>query len=95
MQDRAPHHFYKKMFYIYVLKSFVDKKLYIGYTNDLKRRFNEHNEGQNKSTKLRAPFELVYYEAYKSKKDAAVRERKLKQFKNSYSELRKRIENSL
>lgn len=83
------------MFYLYVLKSFVDNKLYIGSTNDLKRRFKEHNTGQNKSTKPRAPFELVYYEAYKSKKDATTRERKLKQFKNSYSELKKRIENSL
>jgi len=83
------------MFYLYVLKSFVDNKLYIGYTNDLKRRFSEHNSGQNTSTKPRAPFELVYYEAYKEKKDAVIRERKLKQFKNSYSELKKRIENSL
>ena len=83
------------MFYLYVLKSFVDNKLYIGSTNDLKRRFKEHNTGQSKSTKPRAPFELIYYEAYKSKKDALTRERKLKQFKNSYSELKKRIENSL
>jgi len=83
------------MFYLYVLKSFVDNKLYIGYTNDLNRRFSEHNSGQNLSTKPRAPFELIYYEAYKSKKDAVIRERKLKQFKNSYSELKKRIENSL
>ena len=85
----------QSMFYLYVLKSFVDNKLYIGSTNDLKRRFKEHNTGQSKSTKPRAPFELIYYEAYKSKKDALTRERKLKQFKNSYSELKKRIENSL
>ena len=57
--------------------------------------FSEHNSGQNLSTKPRTPFELIYYEAYKSKKDAMTRERKLKQFKNSYSELKKRIENSL
>lgn len=73
MQDRAPHHFYKNMFYLYVLKSFVDSKLYIGYTNDLSRRLSENNNRQNKSTKLRAPFELVYYEAYKCKKDAVLR----------------------
>lgn len=94
MQDRAPHHFYK-MFYIYVLKSFVDKKLYVGYTDNLRRRFKEHNDGKNLSTKNRAPFELVYYEAYKGKTDAVVRERKLKQFKKTYSELKKRLENSL
>ncbi len=96
MQDRVPHHFYKLiMFYVYILKSSLDDKLYIGYTNDLKRRFSEHNSGLNTSTKHRRPFELVYYEAYKSKIDAMERERKLKQFKNSYTELCKRMKNSL
>jgi putative endonuclease len=83
------------MFYLYVIKSFVDQKLYIGPTSDLRRRLREHNSGKNISTKRRAPFDLIYYEAYKSRKDALARERKIKQFKNSYSELKKRIENSL
>lgn len=83
------------MYYMYVLKSSVDKKLYIGSTNDLKRRFAEHNTGQNKSTMYRNPLELVYYEAYRSKLDCLERERKLKGFKNSYTELRKRINRSI
>lgn len=83
------------MFYVYIIKSKKDNKLYIGVTGDLKRRFREHNQGLNKSTKHRVPFELVYYEAYFSEKDAKSREQKLKQFKNSYKELKKRIENSL
>lgn len=83
------------MFYVYVIKSSIDNKLYIGYTNDLKRRFSEHNEGLNVSTKHRRPFELIYYESYRSRKDAMTRERKLKKFKNSYTELRKRIQDSL
>jgi len=83
------------MYYLYILKSKKDNHLYIGYTSDLKRRLAEHNKGLNKSTKYRRPFELVYYEAYKSQKDALVREQRLKQFKNGYRELVKRIVLSL
>lgn len=83
------------MFYVYILKSKKDGKLYIGFTSNLRRRFKEHNMGLEKSTKHRIPFILVYYEAYISKKDAEERERKLKHFKNSYSELKKRIADSL
>ena len=82
------------MFYVYVLYSKKDKKLYIGYTSNLKRRFEEHNRGENTSTKYRAPFKLLYYEAYLSTKDAEVREKKLKHFQNSYKFLKQRIENS-
>lgn len=83
------------MHHVYVIKSIVDKKLYIGSTNDMKRRLQEHNDGFNQSTKHRSPFILVYCESYLSKKSALVREKKLKKFKNSYSELKKRLENSL
>jgi putative endonuclease len=55
------------MFYVYVLKSIKDKKLYIGKTNDLKRRIKEHNNAKVSATKERLPMELVYYEAYKNK----------------------------
>lgn len=83
------------MFYVYILKSRIDNKLYIGYTADLRRRLEEHNAGQNQSTKSRIPFSLVYYEAYVSSKDARIRENRLKQFKNGYRELIKRMEDSL
>ncbi|MDP4007096.1 MAG: GIY-YIG nuclease family protein [bacterium] len=83
------------MFYVYVLKSKKDGRLYIGSTNDLRKRLNEHNQSLNKSTKYRTPLVLVYYEAYQSEKDARTRESKLKQFKNSYAELKKRISNSI
>lgn len=66
------------MFYVYAIKSKVDKDLYVGSTNDLRRRFKEHNDGKVFSTKRRGPFELAYYEAYKSEKDARKREHNLK-----------------
>jgi len=79
------------MFYVYILKSKKDNKLYLGFTNDLRKRLAKHNQGLNKSTRHRAPFILVYYEAFFSEKDARSREKKLKRFKNSYTELKKRI----
>ncbi|MDP3685036.1 MAG: GIY-YIG nuclease family protein, partial [Ignavibacteria bacterium] len=51
------------MYYVYVLKSLKDGNFYKGYTKDLKKRFEDHNKGKVESTKLRTPFELIYYEA--------------------------------
>ena len=83
------------MFYTYVLKSKKDKKLYIGYTGDFKKRLQEHNSGANKSTKFRRPLELIYYEAYKSEKDAKKREENLKLFGRALGGLKRRISSSL
>ncbi|MEA3355305.1 MAG: GIY-YIG nuclease family protein [Patescibacteria group bacterium] len=66
------------MFYTYVLKSLVDKKLYTGSTNDLKRKIKEHNSGSEKSTKNRKPFKLVYYEACLSLEKSRKREQYFK-----------------
>jgi len=83
------------MFYAYVLKSEKDGRLYIGYTDDIRRRIKEHNSGLNTSTRHRKPFYLVYCEIYLSSKDARIRESRLKKFKKSYTELKKRIKHSL
>ena len=65
-------------FYTYVLLSLKDDKHYIGYTNDLRKRVEEHNLGKNFSTRLRRPFKLIYYEACLNKDDAINREDYLK-----------------
>ena len=83
------------MFYVYVLRSKKDGLLYMGSTSDLKRRFKEHNSGKVSSTKLRLPFELIYYEAYKSEKDCRSREHNLKLRSNALSQLKRRIKGSL
>jgi len=83
------------MFYVYVLKSEKDKRLYIGYTDNLEKRVEEHSLGLNLSTRYRGPLRLIYYEAYLSSRDARIRESRLKKFKNSYTELKKRINYSL
>jgi putative endonuclease len=83
------------MFYVYVLKSSKDEELYIGSTNDLKRRIKEHQNGKSFSTKLRRPFELIYYEAYKNEKDARLREHSLKFRGNARRFLKERMRESL
>jgi putative endonuclease len=66
------------MFYTYVLKSELDGKLYIGWTNDLKHRLTEHNSGKVSATKYRVPLKLIYYEACLEEKSAIAREKQLK-----------------
>jgi len=83
------------MYYIYVLKSLKDDKLYIGSTNDLKRRLSEHNNGLNRSTKDRRPFELRYYEACANEHDARTREYNLKKDGKALGQLKRRISESL
>ncbi len=79
------------MFYIYTLKSRKDRNLYIGYTNNLNRRVSEHNDGLNRSTKPRTPFDLIYYEAYISQADAEKREKNLKHSAGARTALNRRI----
>lgn len=66
------------MFYVYILQSLKNKTLYIGFTEDLKKRLIEHNEGSNPSTKRYVPWKLIYYEARIEKTDAKRREKYLK-----------------
>jgi len=66
------------MFYIYILQSLKNRSLYIGYTNDLKKRFKEHNDGRSLATKPFRPYKLIFYEAFLNQKDAKNRELYLK-----------------
>ena len=75
------------MFYVYIIKNKVDGALYYGYTNDLKRRIVEHNKTSR--------WKLIYYEAYSAEKDARTREQMLKQYGQTRTHLKKRLEVSL
>ena len=62
------------MFYVYILRSIVFGKIYIGFTKDLEKRVEHHNLGLDNYTKKYLPWELIFYEAYLSEKDARKRE---------------------
>ena len=66
------------MFYTYVLLSEKDHKQYVGYTKNLKLRFEQHCKGDVPSTKNRRPLKLLYYEACCNQQDATRREKHLK-----------------
>ncbi|PIP68753.1 excinuclease ABC subunit C [Candidatus Nomurabacteria bacterium CG_4_9_14_0_2_um_filter_32_10] len=66
------------MNYVYVLQSLKDKKLYVGCTSDLKKRFDMHNNGRVESIRNRKPFKIIFYEAFLNKHDAFIREQWLK-----------------
>jgi len=68
----------KVMFYTYLLKSKKSGRLYTGSTNDLRKRFKQHNDGKSNYTKQHTPYELIYYEACLNDHDARVREKYLK-----------------
>lgn len=83
------------MFYVYILKSGKDGDLYVGSTNDLRRRIREHQLGHSFSTAFRRPFTLVYYEAYSDEEDARTREQKLKLRGQARRHLMTRIKRSM
>jgi len=67
-------------YYVYVLLSLSDGKFYMGYTENLKLRFEEHQKGSVKSTKDRRPLRLIYFEGCLNKKDAMHREKYFKTY---------------
>ncbi len=66
------------MYTVYVLLSSFDGKTYTGCTNNIERRFKDHNNGKEISTKSRKPFKLIYTETYDNLSSARKREKYLK-----------------
>ena len=67
-----------KFYYVYVLYNSSKNFIYIGYSENPKKRFSEHNFSRVKSTKAYTPLKLIFYEAYSAKSDAKRREMYLK-----------------
>jgi putative endonuclease len=82
------------MYYCYVLQSGRDNGFYVGFTQDLKLRFEQHNKGCVDSTENRRPLKLIYYEACLSQKDATKREKYLKTY-NGRRFINKRLKSYL
>ncbi len=68
---------YPSMLYTYVIQN-QNKRWYTGYTNDLRKRFNQHNTKKSVYTKWRGHYKLIYYEACLNEEDARSREKYLK-----------------
>ncbi len=84
------------MFFVYLLQHTVTQELYVGYTNNIKRRIKEHNQrGKKFTTQLEGEWTLIYCEVYRTQADAVDREQKLKHHGSGKRELYKRVKNSL
>jgi len=84
------------MYYVYVLYSIKFNKFYIGLTDNIKERVEEHNLPENKGwTRKYKPWMLVYYESYLTASEARLRELSLKYYGKTWTELKKRILRSL
>jgi putative endonuclease len=77
--------------YVYILKSIVKNRFYIGCTKDLEKRLKGHNSGNTISTKAYKPWKIVYTEKFKTEEEAYKREKEIKSFKSGlkFKELQK------
>ena len=83
-----------KMYYVYVLRSITNGKLYVGRSDDLKKRIRAHFNKKVKTTKRFGEVKLVFYEAFLDRKDSIRREKYFKTSKGK-SSLRQIIRESM
>ena len=77
----SPFNFWLMSYFVYVLKSESKGSSYVGHTQDLDKRIEEHNNGKSKSTRHKRPWILVYSEKYETRSNAVHRERYFKTVK--------------
>lgn len=58
------------MWYVYALENKSKNFIYVGYTNNIQRRFKEHSNGETQSTKAFLPLTLATYVAVPTKAKA-------------------------
>ncbi len=74
-----------KQWYVYILASQRNGTLYIGVTNNLARRGDEHIEGATSSfTNKYRVHNLVYYDTFNDPEEAIRREKNMKAWKRAW-----------
>ena len=74
-----------KSYYVYILASKKNGTIYIGFTDDLQRRIQEHKEKSVSGFTARYNVtKLVYFEEYESSDEAYIRERRMKKWKRAW-----------
>jgi putative endonuclease len=73
------------MYYVYILASRRHGTLYIGVTNSLQKRLEEHRNGLGSEfVKAYGVYRLVYVESYDRAEEAIAREKQLKRWKRDW-----------
>ncbi|MBW6479417.1 MAG: GIY-YIG nuclease family protein [Bacteroidales bacterium] len=65
-------------YFVYVIQSKIDQRLYKGLAKDISKRIKEHNSGKNFSTKPYIPWILVYSKEFDDLSEARKWEKFLK-----------------
>jgi putative endonuclease len=68
------------MFYVYIIQSDLDKSYYKGFSENPYKRLEQHNNKESNYTSTKIPWTLVYIESFTTKRDALIREKKLKKY---------------
>lgn len=66
------------MIFVYVMRSEVDGRFYVGMSQNVQKRLQEHNTGRTRSTKGYAPWKLFFQETFEDRSTARKREKYLK-----------------
>ena len=69
------------MYTVFVLNSEGYDRIYVGMSNDADKRLDQHNRGENKSTKAYLPWVKIHEEAYDTRPEARKREKYLKSYR--------------
>ncbi len=78
-------------YYVYMLKSIGKKTVtYVGYTRDLKKRINLHNDGKGAKFTKGRKWRLIYKEKIASKSEAISREYYIKNNKALRNQIKKK-----
>ncbi len=75
------------MAFVYLIKSVDHNWVYVGSTDNLERRLGQHNRGEVRSTKFRAPYKLIHWEVCGNLREARAREKEIKQVRRIKEEL--------
>ena len=82
MHDWPPARRVGNMYFVYAIKSSLTNRIYIGQSNDFKRRLNDHNKGIVRSTKQDRPWELIALQKVNNRNRARWKERQMKKSKD-------------
>ena len=75
------------MYYVYAISSLERNYIYVGLTDNLERRFFEHNNGKNKTTKPYLPFKIIYTQEFETRLEARQNEKYFKRYKREFNVL--------
>lgn len=66
------------MYYVYAIQSLSRNYIYVGLTDNVDRRFSEHQSGKNRTTKPYRPFKIIRIGSFETRLEARHREIYLK-----------------